>query len=72
MNGEWIGNRWWGPTPRASAEHNRLSRKLTLLLARADRCRASASMIRLYCAYSGAAAIVGARLDELDQRRMAA
>lgn len=71
MNGEWIGNRWWSPTPRASAEHNRLSRKLTLLLARADRCR-SASMIRLYCAYSDAAAIVGARLDELDQRRMAA
>ena len=71
MTGEWIGYRWWCPTPGASAEHNRLSRKLAMLLARADNCR-SASMIRLRCAYEDAAAIVGVRLDELDQRRLAA
>ncbi|HEX8414025.1 MAG TPA: hypothetical protein VF637_09095 [Sphingomicrobium sp.] len=71
MNGEWIGNRWWGATPHASPEHNRLSRKMTLLLARADRCR-SGNMVRLYCAYTDAAAIVGARLDELNHRRLAA
>jgi len=71
MNGEWIGNRWWGATPGASPEYNRLSRKLTLLLARADRVR-TASGVRRYCAYVNAAEIVGARLDALDERRLAA
>ncbi len=71
MQGEWIGNRWWSYRPERSPEYNRLSRKATVLLAKSDRCR-TAAMARLYCAYVDASQVVMARLQMMDERRLAA
>lgn len=71
MNGEWIGNRWWSYRPERSAEYNRLSRKATVLLAKSDRCR-TGTLARLYCAYVDASQVVMARLQMMDERRLAA